>query len=37
MDFPSVAVRDTDEAYGEVVHNLVAEVTRDLRPTWVKQ
>ena len=34
---PSVAVRDTDEAYGEVVHNLVAEVTRDLRPTWVKQ
>jgi hypothetical protein len=34
---PSVAVRDTDEAYGEVVHNLVAEVTRDFRPTWIKQ
>jgi hypothetical protein len=34
---PSVAVRDTEEAYGEVVHSLVADVTRDLRPTWVKQ
>ncbi|MEZ0334790.1 MAG: hypothetical protein ACAI18_12330, partial [Gemmatimonadales bacterium] len=34
---PSVAVRDTDEAYGEVVHDLVAQVTRDLRPTWIKQ
>jgi hypothetical protein len=34
---PSVAVRDTEEAYGEVVHDLVVEVTRDLRPTWVKQ
>jgi hypothetical protein len=34
---PSVSMRDTEEAYGEVVHNLVAEVTRDLRPTWVKQ
>jgi hypothetical protein len=34
---PSVAVRDTEEAYGDVVHELVADVTRDLRPTWVKQ
>jgi len=34
---PSVAIRDTDEAYGEVVRSLVANVTADLRPTWVKQ
>jgi hypothetical protein len=34
---PSVSMRDTEEAYGEVVHNLVVDVTRDLRPTWVKQ
>jgi hypothetical protein len=34
---PSVAIRDKDEAYGEVVSQLVTEVTRDLRPTWVKQ
>ena len=34
---PAVAVRDQDEAYGEVVQELVAGVTRDLRPTWVKQ
>jgi hypothetical protein len=34
---PSVAIRDTDEAYGEVVRSLVADVTADLRPTWVKQ
>jgi hypothetical protein len=34
---PSVAVRDTEEAYGELIHSLVADVTRDLRPTWVKQ
>jgi len=34
---PSVAVRDTEEAYGDMVHELVADVTRDLRPTWVKQ
>jgi hypothetical protein len=34
---PSVAMRDPDEAYGEVVNELVAGVTRDLRPTWVKQ
>lgn len=34
---PSVSLRDRDEAYGEMVSQLVAEVTRDLRPTWVKQ
>jgi hypothetical protein len=34
---PSFAIRDKEEAYGEVVSQLIAEVTRDLRPTWVKQ
>jgi len=34
---PSVSVRDQEEAYGEMVRSLVADVTRDLRPTWVKQ
>ncbi len=34
---PSVAIRDTQEAYGEVVGSLVDDVTVDLRPTWVKQ
>jgi hypothetical protein len=34
---PSIAMRDPNEAYGEVVNQLVAGVTRDLRPTWVKQ
>lgn len=34
---PSIAVRDKDEAYAEVVSQLVADVTRDLRPSWVKQ
>jgi hypothetical protein len=34
---PKVALRDQEAAYGEVVHELVAGVTRDLRPTWVKQ
>jgi hypothetical protein len=34
---PSVAVRDPNEAYGEMVGTLVRDVTRDLRPTWVKQ
>ena len=34
---PSVALRDKEEAFGEVVQQLIAEVTRDLRPTWVKQ
>lgn len=33
---PSFAIRDKDEAYDEVVSQLIAEVTRDLRPTWVK-
>ncbi len=34
---PSIAVRDQDDVYGEVVRELVTSVTRDLRPTWVKQ
>jgi hypothetical protein len=34
---PSVALRDTEEAYDEIVRSLVTDVTRDLRPTWVKQ
>ena len=34
---PSIAVRDQEDAYGEVVRELVTDVTRDLRPTWVKQ
>jgi hypothetical protein len=34
---PTVAMRDKEEAYGEVVTQLVSDVTRDLRPTWVKQ
>jgi hypothetical protein len=34
---PSVAIRDTEEAYGELVGSLVEEVTADLRPTWQRQ
>ena len=34
---PSVSVRDPNDAYGQVVNDLVHTVTRDLRPTWVKQ
>lgn len=34
---PSLAVRNPDDAYGQVVNEIVAGVTRDLRPTWVKQ
>jgi hypothetical protein len=34
---PSVSMRDTEEAYDEIVGSLVDHVTTDLRPTWVKQ
>lgn len=34
---PSIAMRDKDDAYNEMVSQLIAQVTRDLRPTWVKQ
>lgn len=34
---PSLSVRDTEEAYGEIVGSLVDQVSADLRPTWVKQ
>lgn len=33
----SVSVRSQEEAYGQVVDQLVTAVTRDLRPSWVKQ
>jgi hypothetical protein len=34
---PSVAVRNPDDAYGQLVGEVVNNVTRDLRPSWVKQ
>jgi hypothetical protein len=34
---PSIALRDTEEAYADLVGPLVEHVTADLRPTWVKQ
>ena len=34
---PSVAMRDSEEAYAEIVATLVNTVSSDLRPTWVKQ
>ena len=34
---PSVAVRDPDEVYDAVVRDLVIDVTRDFRPTRVRQ
>ena len=37
LGMPSMSVRDRDEAYGELVNDLVGDVTRDMRETWVKQ
>ena len=34
---PSVAARDPEEAYGELVRELVERVTHDFRPTRVRQ
>jgi hypothetical protein len=34
---PSVAIRNPDDTYGELVGELVHNVTRDLRPTFGKQ
>jgi hypothetical protein len=34
---PSIAIRDKEDAYGELVSQLIVDVTRDLRPTWIKQ
>ncbi len=34
---PSIAGRDPNDAYGDIVRDLVADVTRDLRPTLVRQ
>jgi len=36
-NLPAVALRDPNEAYGDILDQLVRNVTRDLRPTWVKQ
>jgi hypothetical protein len=30
-------MRDTEEAYDEILATLVDHVSADLRPTWVKQ
>jgi hypothetical protein len=37
VGMPSMSVRDREEAYGELVNDLVGDVTRDMRETWVKQ
>ena len=34
---PAVSVRNPDDAYGQLVGELIHNVTRDLRPTYVKQ
>jgi hypothetical protein len=34
---PYFSAQDPNQAYGHLVDRLVAAVTRDLRPTWVKQ
>jgi hypothetical protein len=34
---PSVSASDPNAAYANMVEQMVAEVTRDFRPTWVKQ
>jgi hypothetical protein len=34
---PSISATDPNAAYANMVGELVAQVTRDVRPTWVKQ
>jgi hypothetical protein len=34
---PSISATDPNAAYENIVDELVAQVTRDFRPTWVKQ
>jgi hypothetical protein len=34
---PSVSARDPNAAYASMVDEMVAQVTRDFRPSWVKQ
>ncbi len=34
---PSISASDPNAAYANMVDEMVAQVTRDLRPTWVKQ
>jgi hypothetical protein len=37
IGMPTMSMRDRDEAYGELVRDLVDDVTRDLRESWVRQ
>jgi len=34
---PSISAKDPNAAYANMVDQMVAQVTRDFRPTWVKQ
>jgi hypothetical protein len=34
---PSISARDPNAAYAQMVDQMVVQVTRDFRPTWVKQ
>ena len=34
---PTMSLRDREDAYGELVRDLVGDVTRDMRETWMKQ
>jgi len=34
---PTISARDPNAAYANMVDQMVAQVTRDFRPTWVKQ
>ena len=34
---PSISAKDPNAAYASMVDQMVAQVTRDLRPTWVRQ
>ena len=34
---PSISARDPNAAYANMVDQMISQVTRDLRPTWVRQ
>ena len=34
---PSISATDPNAAYADIVDDMVLQVTRDFRPTWVKQ
>ncbi len=34
---PSISAKDPNAAYAQMVDQMVAQVTRDFRPTWVRQ